>query len=163
MPSWRCCTGIPYPKPGQWPAAELGVEPMLRLYFLQHGSISDPAERGGAVQFVCDAPLCRDRSRLRARAQQRRCSASSSRSTIWPAAVRRSAATLGGEGTEGGHRHDCRCDDQRALSSTKMPTTTARSEGVVGPRAAGRFRTTPGVDTAPNWSTRRWRRPRFSR
>jgi IS5 family transposase len=54
-----------YPKPGNG-RPPIGVEGMLRIYFLQQWfNLSDPGG-GGALRFVCDAPLCRYRSRLRA-------------------------------------------------------------------------------------------------
>src|SRR5262249_54199840 len=79
-----------------------------------------PGGGGGALRFVCDAPLCRYRSRLRAGARRDDgvpLPSPARGAQSGPAAVRRGAAALGGEGTEGGHRHDRRCDDH--ASSTK--------------------------------------------
>src|SRR5438034_3625411 len=116
---WRelCALVEPfYPKPGNG-RPPIEVERMLRIYFLQQWfNLSEPGGGGGALRFVGDAPLCRYRSRLRAGARRDDgvplpSPARGARSG--PAAVRGSAATLGGEGTEGGHRHDCRCDNHQ--------------------------------------------------
>src|SRR6516162_3489283 len=108
-----------YPKPGNG-RPPIGVERMLRLYFLQQWfNLSDPAVGRGAVRFGGDAPLCRRRSRPRAGAGRDDGvplppPAGGARSR--PAAVRRGAAAFGGQGNEGGHRHDRRRDHhQRAV------------------------------------------------
>src|SRR5437868_3961364 len=59
-----------YPKPGNG-RPPVGVERMLRIYFLQQWfNLSDqsvgPGGGRGALRFVCDAPLCRYRSWPRA-------------------------------------------------------------------------------------------------
>ncbi len=100
-----------YPKPdnGRPP---VGVERMLRIYFLQEWfNLLDPA---------VEEALCRYRAWPRAGAGRDDgvplpSPAGGARSG--PAAVRRSVAALGGEGTEAGHRHDRRCDNHHAPST----------------------------------------------
>src|SRR5437667_12670714 len=67
-----------YPKPGNG-RPPIGVERMLRIYFLQQWfnlfsaamvQSVGPGSGGSALRFVCDAPLCRYRSRLRAGARR---------------------------------------------------------------------------------------------
>src|SRR5437763_4490936 len=55
-----------YPKPGNG-RPPVGVERMLRLYFLQQ-VVQSVRSRGrrGALRFAGDAPFCRDRPRTRA-------------------------------------------------------------------------------------------------
>src|SRR5438046_3015085 len=105
-----------YPKPGNG-RPPVGVERMLRLYFLQHWfNLSDPAveealyDSSSMRHFVDidlgrepvpdETTMCRFRHLLEAH----------------DLGQRRSAAAFGGEWTESGHRHNCRCDDhQRAV------------------------------------------------
>jgi len=91
-----------YPKPGNG-RPPVGVERMLRIYFLQHWfNLSDPAAEEALYdsqamrRFVGIDPRLREgrllaASRCRTR---RQCAASAicSKSTIWAAAVRRGAA-----------------------------------------------------------------------
>src|SRR5262249_2451991 len=83
------------------------------LFFAAMVQSVGPGGGGGAIRFGGDAPLCRDRSRPRTGSRRdhgvplpppargARCG---------PAAVRRGAAALGGQETEGGHRHNRRCN-----------------------------------------------------
>src|SRR5436190_11187723 len=89
----------------------VGLERMLRIYFLQQWfNLSDPATEEALYdslamrQFVgidlgCE-PVPDETTGVPLPSPARGARSGS-------AAVRRSAATLGGEGTEGGHRHDC--------------------------------------------------------
>src|SRR6201981_3325372 len=102
-----------YPKPGNG-RPPVGVERMLRIYFLQQWfNLSDPAveealyDSSAMRRFVDIDPRLRE-GRLSAGSRcptRRRCAASviarSARSGS--AAVRRSAAAFGVEGTESGH------------------------------------------------------------
>src|SRR5215831_14106376 len=86
---------------GQWPAADRDRADAAHLFFAAVVQFVGPGGGGGALRFVCDAPLCRNRSRLRAGARRDDgvplpLPARGTRSGR--AAVRRSAATLGGEG-----------------------------------------------------------------
>ena len=54
-----------YPKPGNG-RPPVGVERMLRIYFLQQWFNLSAGGGGGALQFAGDAALCRDRPRPRA-------------------------------------------------------------------------------------------------
>src|SRR5436853_724099 len=69
---WRELCGLVapvYPKPGNG-RPPVGVERMLRIYFLQQWfNLSDPTV-GGALGFAGDAPLRRDRPRPRAGARR---------------------------------------------------------------------------------------------
>src|SRR3954451_5558478 len=119
-----------YPKPGNG-RPPVGVERMLRIYFLQQWfNLSDPAGEEGVLRFAGKAAFCEHRSRPRAGAGRDDgvplpSPARNARSG--PAAVRRSAAAPGGEGTESGDRHDCRCDDHQCAVFDQECRESARS------------------------------------
>src|SRR5437868_1038529 len=98
-----------YPKPGNG-RPPVGVERMLRIYFLQQWfNLSDPAVEealydSSAMRRFVDIDLGREPVPDETTAPFPS-PARSSRSG--PAAVRRGAAAFGSEGTESGHRHDC--------------------------------------------------------
>src|ERR1700738_3273117 len=83
------------------------------------------------VTYGSDAAFCRDRPWPRAGAGRDDgvplpSPARGARSG--PAAVRRGAAVPGGEGTEGGHRHDRRCDNHQCAVFDQECRQGARSE-----------------------------------
>jgi hypothetical protein len=107
-----------YPKLGNG-RPPVGVERMLRIYFLQQWfNLSDPAAEEALYdsqamrRFVSIDPRFRE-GRLSAASRcrtRRRCAASAicSRRTISAGGCsRRGAAPPGRQGSEGGHRHDC--------------------------------------------------------
>jgi IS5 family transposase len=101
-----------YPKQGNG-RPPIGVERMLRIYFLQQWfNLSDPAVEEALYDSqamrrfvgidlgrepVPDETVCRFRHLLETH-------------DLGPAAVRRGTAAPCSQGAEGGHRHDCRCD-----------------------------------------------------
>ena len=99
-----------YPKPGNG-RPPVGVERMLRIYFLQHWfNLSDP----GVEETLYDSLAMRrfvgiDLGREPVPDETTVCRFRRS----GPAAVRRGAAASRGQGTEDRHRHDCRCDDHQ--------------------------------------------------
>jgi len=131
-----------YPKPGNG-RPPVGVERMLRIYFLQQWfNLSDPAveealyDSSAMRRFVGidlgrepvpdETTVCRFRHLLEAHDR--------------PAAVRRGAATPGSEGTEGGDWHDRRCDNHQCdRPQPRMPRRRAI------PRCARPRRATSGI------------------
>src|SRR5437762_9149560 len=119
-----------YPKPGNG-RPPVGVERMLRIYFLQQWfNLSDPAaeealydssamRRFVGIDLGCE-PVPDETTGVPLPSPARGARSGS-------AAVRRSAATLGGEGTEGGHRHDCRCDNHQCAVFDQECRESARS------------------------------------
>src|SRR5262252_8415048 len=107
-----------YPKPGNG-RPPVGVERMLRLYFLQHWfNLSDPAveealyDSQAMRHFVGIDPRLREgRLSVASRRRTRRlCAASAicSRRMIWAGGCSTRCAAPGHQGAEGGHGHDCR-------------------------------------------------------
>ena len=114
---WAALCGLiepVYPKPGNG-RPPVGVERMLRLYFLQQWfNLSDPAVEEAlydslAMRRFVGIDLGREPVPGETTVCRFRPSDRGARSG--PPAVRRGAAASRGQGTEDRHRHDCRCDD----------------------------------------------------
>ena len=138
---------------------------MLRIYFLQYWfNLSDPAVEEAlydsqAMRRCCHRPRPRAGAGRDggvplpppARGAQSR-----------PAAVRRTATALGGEGAEGSHWHDRRCDNHQCTSSTKnadkardpeMPQTRKGDQWYFGMKAHfGAIMAGTADATAGGWS-----------